>query len=138
MADERAAFLTPLRTEKIGPQRWLLIDDCVFHSLHLRGDVIAPRGFQTDFASIPRPLWVLFPPVDRYDPAAVIHDAAYGNALVTAHGDRIFTGKRIADGLFLEALGACEVNTIKRRLMFAMVTVFGDPVGHPLAANRGV
>jgi hypothetical protein len=33
-----------------------------------------PAGFITDMASVPRPLWALFPPMGLYNRAAVVHD----------------------------------------------------------------
>ena len=131
-----AAFRNPLRVEKIGPHRWLLIDELIFYSEDLHGLLVAPRGFQTDFASIPRFFWTLFPPVDVYDPAAVMHDAAYASALHTFGGDRMYLGKELADKLFREALKVCGVSGFKAWLMYRAVSMFGDHHGHPLAANR--
>lgn len=131
-----AAFLTPLRTEKIGAHRWLLTDDLVYRSAFLSGVLIAPRGYQTDLASIPRLGWVIFPKVDVYDSASVAHDAGYGHALVTEHGDRIHLIKRLADRLFLEAMEALGVPWWQRTLMYRAVSVFGNQDAHPLAANR--
>src|SRR4051794_2557985 len=42
---------------------------------HKRVEV--PKGFVTDFASIPRPFWSLFPTDGEYVYAAVIHDYLY-------------------------------------------------------------
>jgi hypothetical protein len=36
--------------------------------------IIVPKGFITDFASVPRLFWRLFPPFGKYTPAAVLHD----------------------------------------------------------------
>lgn len=38
--------------------------------------VVVPSGFQTDFNSVPRPLWVWFPPWECPE-AALIHDYLY-------------------------------------------------------------
>lgn len=130
-----SAFLTPLRFEKIGPQRWLLIDDLQFASESLHQIVIAPRGFQTDLASIPRFLWSIFPKVDKWDQAATIHDAAYAGALVDSVGERVPVTKAQADRLFLEGCRAMKVNGLIALLMYLMVRLFGDPADHPLAAN---
>lgn len=127
-----AQFLTPLRTEKIGPRRWLLIDDLVFRSELYRGNVVAIRGFQTDLASIPRIFWVIAPKVDLYDQAAVIHDAGYGNALYTENLDRIHTVKPVADRMFYEGMRAMGVSAWRAHLMYRAVDLFGTPLGHPL------
>lgn len=36
--------------------------------------ITVPVDYPTDFASVPRPLWPIFPPVGRYGKATVIHD----------------------------------------------------------------
>jgi len=131
-----AAFLTTLRTEKIGAQRWLLTDDLVYQTALLHGVLVAPRGFQTDLASIPRSLWVLFPKEDLYDQAAVIHDAAYGHALTTTDSARVELVKPWADRIFQEAMVASGVSPTRAALMFRLVSWFGRPAAHPLAANR--
>jgi hypothetical protein len=128
-----AQFLTPLRIEKIGPRRWMLIDDLKFHSERYDGVFVAPRGFQSDFASIPGVLGSLFPIVGSYDPVAVIHDAGYMHALTTLSGTRVHTVKHVADNLFAEGLKAVGVGFLRRRLMTRMVRLFGDPAVHPLA-----
>lgn len=132
-----ARFLTPLDLRKLGERTWLLLAHLEFYSARYQGTVIAPRGLQTNLASIPRLAWVVCPPIGWYDPAAVIHDAAYGNALVTPNGDRIFTIKAVADNLLLEGMDAMHVNPVVRQTMTRLVRWFGNPDGHPLAANRG-
>ena len=122
-----AKFLTPLITTKVGPQLWELYTDFVFLSDKYPGLFIAPKGFVTNFASIPRIFWRIFPPVDNYDPAAVIHDAGYNHKLVTEHGERIHTVKPIADRLFYEALMVCGTGRIKSKIMYELVTKFGKP-----------
>lgn len=130
-----AAFLTPLRVEKIGAQTWLLIDDLQFQSVTLDRVVVAPRGFQTDFASIPRYLWSVFPKTSRWDQAATIHDGGYAGALTDLNGERISVTKKQADQLFLEGCKAEGVNTVIAYIMYWMVRLFGDPIDHPLAEN---
>lgn len=130
-----AEFLTPLRLEKIGPKRWILTDSLVFYSSKYRGKFIAPRGFQTDLASIPQLAQWLVSKVGPWDKAAVIHDAAYANALITASGDRIFCVKPVADDLFLEGMQAENWNGTRAKMMHRLVVLFGNPQGHPLAQN---
>lgn len=122
-----ATFLTPLRIEKVGPQRWRLLESFVFKSDKYPGIFVAPPGFETNFASIPRVFWTIFPPVDIYDGPAVIHDAAYGHALLTEDGRRMNVVKPIADRLFYEALRVCGVNVVKARIMYGIVALVGSP-----------
>ena len=131
-----AEFLTPLRSEKIGAKRILLIDELVFWSAMLKAVYVVSRGFQSDLASIPRIAWTVFPPTDIYDPAAVLHDAAYGNAIQLEDSTRVYIGKEIADNLFREALTAVGVGPIRTWLMYQAVHQFGTPDGHPLASNH--
>lgn len=132
-----AGFLKRLRTEKIGNFRWILTDDLPFRSVKFPGVFIAPAGFQTDLASIPRIAWTIFPKAGgKHDPASVVHDAGYAHALVTENGDRIHTVKAVADLLFLEGMQAEHVSGFGSRLMYAAVSAFGNPAKHPLAANR--
>jgi len=133
-----AGFLTPLRTEKVGPRRWLLTDDLVFRSELYAGNFVVLRGFQTDFASIPRLFWVIAPKVDAYDAASVVHDAGYGHALYTEQLDRIHAVKHVADNLFLEGMLASGVPGWRARLMYRMVSIFGDPVVHPLRQSAPI
>lgn len=39
--------------------------------------VLVSAGYVTDFASVPRWLWSLFPPIGKYNRAALIHDYLY-------------------------------------------------------------
>jgi len=131
-----AAFLTPLRTEKIGPRRWLLIDDLVFSSSLLLGVFCVPRAFQTDLASLPTWLGGLFPRVGLYDAPAVLHDGAYAGALITIDRERIWLTKPWADRLFFEAMTASGVSQWRASVMYQAVVWFGNPQAHPLAAHR--
>ena len=78
--------------------------------------VNVPEGFMTDFASVPRPLWWLFPRWGRYGNAAVIHDFCYWDQR------RI---RKEADGILFEAMGVLAVGTITRYLLYWCVRFFG-------------
>lgn len=82
--------------------------------------ITVPAGFESDFASIPRALWRLEPPLGRSGKAAVVHDALYATRGL---GGR-YTRQR-ADEIFLEALTVIGVHPIKRQLMFRAVRMFG-------------
>jgi hypothetical protein len=131
-----ASFLTPLRTEKIGVHRWLLIDDLAFHSFLLNGIFVCTRGFQTDYASLPIWLGSLFPRVGLYDAPGVLHDAAYAGALTTLNREGIWLTKTWADRLFYEALCACGVSLWRASVLYQAVAWFGRPMKHPLADHQ--
>lgn len=79
--DYRRAFLTrPLEVE------WI---DRNGDTRHL----IVPGSFYTDFASVPRPLWAILPPIGPWLPAALAHDYAYYCApmsMTRADADHMF------------------------------------------------
>lgn len=82
------------------------------------GVVTVGSGFLTDFASVPRPFWWLFPPTGLYVRAAVLHDYCY-----TVTGPEI--ARRTADALFIEAMALEGVPAWKRWTMYAAVRAFG-------------
>jgi hypothetical protein len=50
-----------------------------------------PRGFVTDFASVPRLFWSFFPPIGRYGYAALFHDYVYWlQEISRAEADAVF------------------------------------------------
>lgn len=44
---------------------------------HKGWKITVPKGFTTNFASIPRVFWRLLPPRGRYNRAAIVHDWLY-------------------------------------------------------------
>lgn len=78
-----------------------------------------PEGFQTDFASVPRGLWNIFPPDGQYTQAAVLHDFLYGKR--DEHG----RSRKECDNIFLEAMEVLNVPWWKRQLMHKAVRSFG-------------
>lgn len=84
-----------------------------------------PKGFVTDFASIPRGLWNVFPPMGKYNGAAIVHDYLYR---------RTIWDREICDAVFLEAMQALGVNWLSRHLIYRVVRLFGGHarhIGHP-------
>ena len=81
------------------------------------GDVInVPIGTYTDFASIPRSLWAVFPRWGKYGNAAVIHDWMYWNQS---------RSRKEADDIFLEGMEVLGVPNWKRKTIYRAVRVFG-------------
>jgi len=79
-------------------------------------EVTVPKGFVTDFASIPRPLWSVFPPCGKYTKAAIVHDYLY-----TRQGCSRF----LADAVFREIMFQLKVPYWKRILIYYAVRFFG-------------
>jgi hypothetical protein len=68
-----------------------------------------PVGFMTDFASVPRLLWVIIPQWGKYGNAAVIHDYCYWRRNISVKKKKQIVTRRIprkqADRIFLEGMG---------------------------------
>lgn len=78
--------------------------------------IFVPKGTKTDFASVPRPFWVIFPPDGIYSQAAVLHDFLYTTQP---------RPKYEADFIFYQAMGVLGVDDATRGIMYKAVDVFG-------------
>ena len=88
--------------------------------------IVVPKNFVTDFASVPRYLWSLYPPWGRYGKAAIIHDYLYSAGCFSrAHCDRIF----------LLVMQQCGTGTLNAYLLFHFVRLGGWRAWH--AHRRG-
>jgi hypothetical protein len=107
-------FLTELEVRRLSDRRWELLADLVYESAVLGRRLIVPKGFQTDFASIPEwlPRWL-----DVGQPAAVVHDYLYQ----THEAER-----DMADAMYEEANAADAEPWWKRRLLYWAVRLFGE------------
>ena len=85
-------------------------------SLNSDEKIEVPAGFQTDFASVPKCLQWLLPPVGKYGKAAVLHDYLYSEGIGT---------KAHADYVFYEAMGVLKVPKYIRNIMYFAVSKFG-------------
>lgn len=116
-------FDSRLRVEETGEYKngvpiWITLRDLTL-VCELEGERRAftvPAGFRTDYASIPRFFWRVFPPSGRYNRAAVVHDWLY----IGKRGDR-----EQADRVFFEGMKALGVPAWKRSLMHRAVRLFG-------------
>ena len=111
----RDPYYPVLQPVRGSDREWVLCKD---FSVRLPfGEVTVPKGTTTDFASIPRLLWPIFPPDGRrYMRAAIVHDYLYR------------TGKApraLADQMFLMLMTQDGVPWWKRTLMFWAVRLFG-------------
>lgn len=76
---------------------------------------VVPRGFRTDFASVPRGLWNIIPPVGLYGKATVLRDYLCETKIVS---------RKEADRLFLEAMEVLGVGWLKRKTMYFGVRTY--------------
>lgn len=90
-------------------------------------DIEVPEGFPTDLASVPQPLWPLFPPWERYGPAALIHDYLYSRP------EQEWPRAEV-DRVFLDTMRSLGVRWFERSAIFLAVSWFG---GRARAAALG-
>lgn len=108
-------FLTPLVVrETYDAGAWVLVKELVWQGAYEA--LAVPVGFKTDFASVPRLFWGLFPPYGRHTRAAVIHDWLY----MTGHLSRAD-----ADGIFRRIMRECGVGRARRWTMYGALRLFG-------------
>lgn len=80
-----------------------------------------PKVFETNFASIPRIFWNIYPPTGggtsktKYGKASVLHDYLYDNGIYT---------RKECDKIFLEAMEAMGVGKFTRYLFYYCVRLF--------------
>lgn len=131
-------FLTPLRVEYLTPDeirrlgRSALRPNVVLTEalrFEHRGQTYeVPAGYVSDFASVPKLFWVLFPPSDpHYSRAAVIHDWGYDTGGVYRRVD-CFTDqfdRAGVDDLFREAMVALGCRATLRLPVYAAVRSCG-------------
>ena len=115
------SFTKPLIVKKIGDGTWEPYSEFDYHvGKYPSDDVITvPAGFRTDFASVPRPFWGIFPPDGKYTAASIIHDWLYNTQGI--HG----RSRKKCDGIFLEAMTVLGVPWVTRHLMYRAVRIGG-------------
>ena len=95
---------------------WVLGSDLVFSIRDTGQRIVVPRGFVTDFASVPRVFWTIFPKHGEYTRAAIVHDYLYWEQQCT---------REQADELFEIVMEDSEVDTTSRYTIYAAVRVWG-------------
>ncbi len=112
-------FTEPLVvTPRPDGRTWIVLSDFGYEVGKVgSGDVInVPIGFHTDFASIPRPLWVIFPRWGKYGNAAVIHDWLYWDQP---------RSREAADDILLKAMGDLKVSPWQKYPIYWAVRLGG-------------
>ncbi|WP_131769358.1 DUF1353 domain-containing protein [Candidatus Protofrankia californiensis] len=97
--------------EEIDDVRWRLLEPVIYEGKEQVFTV--PKGFGTDFASVPRFLTWLVPTYGRYTKAAVLHDWLWKLA------DAGDFDRADADGIFRRAMRELDVAFLRRWLMWA-------------------
>lgn len=96
------------------PENWILFQDYRYLDKGIQRCI--PRGFVTDFASIPRLFWNIMSPTELGDVGPIKHDYVY----------RLGTGTRAqADKQFLHDMKLDGISWWKRSTAYSMVRAFG-------------
>ena len=121
-------FLHPLIVQEKRDKEnvWIVYENFSYDIGGKGGDdtIVVPKGYETDFASIPRALWWLLPPTGKYRGAAVIHDYLYQNR-GRYHKTKPALTRPQSDSVFLEAMKELGVPLLTRRTMWLAVRGFG-------------
>lgn len=101
-----------------------LTEDCVFKLESGQVLFIIPRGYPTDFASVPRIAWSIFPPHGLMANASILHDYMYDNRInedkLGADQARVF-----ADKLFLAHCLNDGVPMWQAAFVYGIIRLFG-------------
>lgn len=98
-------------------KKWVLRDEFSY-DIGYKGSgntITVPKGFVTDFASVPRVFWNIYPRWGKYGNAAVIHDYLYW--------EQIFSRKK-SDDIFLEGMEVLGVSYFDRKIIYNIVRLF--------------
>lgn len=113
-------FTSPLQVEALPDGSWMLLAPFEYHigTEESKKVIKIKTGFITDFASVPKLFWNIFPPyAPSYGKAAVIHDALYCN--------KFFTRKR-SDDIFLEGMKVLKASRFTRYSIYWAVRLFAS------------
>ena len=130
-----SSFTTPLIVTPLADgKHWELIEPFEYHvgSKESNEIITVPKGYVTNFASIPQIFWNILPPVGTYGKAAVIHDWLYQNngkiVLMTKSGNywlvKQYTRKQ-CDDIFLEAMVVLKTGRLARWMIYSHVRWWG-------------
>lgn len=113
-----AKFSKELVVKKVGNMLWEVYTEFDYQvgGEKSKDFIRIPKGFTTDFASVPRLFWQILPPDGQYTGAALVHDYLYWLQLRT---------RKESDGIFLEAMKALGVPLVERLIMYQAVRSFG-------------
>ena len=123
--NDKRSFFTPLIVEDMG-NKFKLFLPFTYYWKRYGITIQVPKGFISDFASIPAPLRLFIPKLGLYNKAAVLHDWVYQNHVYpVAEGYVCEYTRADADLLFLDAMTDLKVKKWKRYAMYKFVRLFG-------------
>lgn len=101
------------------PNWWVVMRKFYYYLEGYKEDgagVVVPKGFVTDFASIPRFLWPILSPWDVYCKACIIHDYLYRTKTCS---------RKLADQTMYEAAIVIGTPKWKAKTLYIAVRLFG-------------
>lgn len=104
---------------------WELTADLIY--IGVRDQFLVPKGFTTDFASIPSIFQGLIPKHGRFDAAAIVHDYLYNvqPKVWRPEGEYSRITRKESDGIFRRIMKELGVGRIRRNLMYRAVRLGG-------------
>jgi hypothetical protein len=116
-----SSFTNDLIVRSYNETKWQLTEAFKFYfeENNQKTDIIVPKDFITDFASVPRVLWSILPPTGRYTKAAVLHDYLYSNS------SKLDFNRKQCDEMFLQAMEILGVKKWVRNTIYRAVRIFG-------------
>lgn len=81
-------------------------------------EFVIPKGFKTDFASIPRIFWNIIAPIGKHTLPSVLHDYLY------EYGSSMGISRKKADKIFYDAMIESHVARITANVMWFCVRMF--------------
>ena len=90
-----------------------VVEDCLWN------DVVIPKGFNTDFASVPQVFWAIIPPHGKAAVASVVHDYLY------QHQSRHSYTRAQTDNIWIDLMKQSGVPTLQRYTMYSYVRALG-------------
>lgn len=118
-------FTTPLKVQMHDDcKNWTLLEEFEYYRTdNPESKLIVPKGFVTDFASIPRIFRNILPVTgtkkNPYGKSAVLHDFLYDRTCVYCYS------RKEADDIFLESMKAVGVSKFVSYLLYYSVRWFG-------------
>jgi len=120
-----SSFTNDLIVKSVSSKSWELVSEFIYYFDEERKHfaVKVPEGFCTDFASIPKFLWSILPPIGRHTKAAVLHDFLYSTRCPLFFSRTFY--RRDCDLEFLNAMKVLGVSKWRRTAMYLGVRLFG-------------
>ena len=106
-----------LNTCPIDDKYWEVLEAYSYETS--KGLVVVPKGFRTDYASVPKIFRNIINTYGKHGRAAVVHDWLYSSQC------EINVTRAEADKVFLEIMVEWNVKKYKRILMYVLVRMFG-------------